>query len=146
MAGQKSQSGDLFSLLKQDHRKMMNLFSQLIDDEEMSSELFSQIQDGLDKHLKGEEEFLYPALEKESEARDLTLEAEEEHHVSKLVMGEISRMSMSDDHWLPKVKVLRELIDHHIHEEEEELFELAQEVLSEDQLLNIRSKIGQYIK
>jgi len=146
MAEQTSKPGDLFSLLKQDHRKMMNLFSRLIDQEEMSAEIFSQIQQGLDRHMKSEEEFFYPALEREDESHDLTLEAEEEHHVSKVVMGEVSGMSMSDDHWLPKVKVLRELVDHHIHEEEEELFSKAQDVLSQDQIRDIYNKVGQVIK
>ncbi len=138
-----SMSGDLFDLLKQDHQRIMNLFTEIIEKEEQSKDdLFSQIQQGLDLHMKGEESYLYPVLEGKEDANEMTLEAFEEHHVSKTVLDELSSMSSSDEHWMPKVKVLKELISHHVEEEENELFPLAQDILPEEQVM----KIGKSIK
>lgn len=142
-----SKSGDVFDLLKQDHQRIMNLFSQIIEQEEQSREdLFAQIRQGLDLHMKGEESYLYPVLQQEDEANEMTLEAFEEHHISKTVIQELSDMSSSDEHWMPKIKVLKELISHHVEEEENELFPVAQDLLPREQIQEIGKNIRQAMK
>jgi len=69
-----------------------------------------------------EETFFYPQLKKEEAARDLILEGYQEHHVMDVLIEEISALKPSDEAWQPKLKVLRENTEHHIEEEEGELF------------------------
>lgn len=96
--------------------------------------------------MRGEESYFYPVLEKEKDTGDMTLEAFEEHHVSKTVVHELSEMPSGDIHWMPKVKVLRELIDHHVQEEENELFPKAKDVLPNEKLQEIGRLIKQTIQ
>jgi hypothetical protein len=66
-----------------------------------------------------EEKFLYLPLKKqEPEVRDKTMEAYEEHNVTKMVIKELGKVSPSDERWKAKVTVLQEQVEHHIEEEE----------------------------
>jgi hypothetical protein len=69
-----------------------------------------------------EETFFYPQLKKDERAKDIVLEAYEEHHVMDVLIEEISKLKPSDEAFQPKVKVLQENTEHHIEEEEGELF------------------------
>ena len=73
-------------------------------------------------HEEMEETFFYPQLKKEPAAEDLILEGYQEHHVMDLLMAEISQLKPSAEAWQPKIKVLQENTEHHMEEEEEELF------------------------
>ena len=126
---------DAFNLLKTDHRKVEELFSQL---ESASGQaklrVFEQIKMELDLHAHIEETIFYPALEKPKPTHDLTLEAYEEHDVVKKLLQQLSRAKTANDEWEAQAKVLQENVEHHVEEEENELFEKAQEALSEDQI------------
>jgi len=107
--------------------------SEQIQEEKADKEnLFSRIEEELEIHMEGEEKYLYPALEESEEAREHVLEAYEEHHVAKTVLEEAGNLDKDDERWDAKVKVLCELVDHHIEEEEGELFKIAKDVLDED--------------
>jgi hemerythrin superfamily protein len=69
-----------------------------------------------------EETLFYPQLKAEKPTEDLILEAYQEHHVMDLLIEEISALKPSDEEWQPKIKVLQENTEHHIEEEEGELF------------------------
>src|SRR3954452_17377380 len=73
-------------------------------------------------HEEIEETFFYPRLKEKSTSEDLVLESYQEHHVMDLLMGEISKLKPSDEEWEPKITVLQENTEHHIEEEEGELF------------------------
>ena len=81
-----------------------------------------------------EEKVLYPVLKSHAEARDIVLEGYQEHHVADIVLKELQRMPPSDERWGAKLKVLKENIEHHIEEEEGEMFKTARAVLSRNQL------------
>jgi len=76
----------------------------------------------LSLHEKMEESFFYPRLKEAPKTEDLVLEGYQEHHVMDLLIDEISKLKPSDEAWQPKIKVLRENTEHHIEEEEGELF------------------------
>jgi hemerythrin-like domain-containing protein len=126
---------DAFNLLKTDHRNVEELFSQL---ESASGQrklrLFEQIKTELELHTHIEEKFFYPALEKPKQTHDLTLEAYEEHNVVKKLLQQMSRAKSPTDEWEAQAKVLQENVEHHVEEEENELFPKAQAVLSEDDI------------
>jgi len=81
-------------------------------------------------------------LEKPEETHDLTLEAYEEHAVVKTLLAELSVATSTDNEWQANAKVLRENVEHHVEEEENELFDKADDVLSDEQI----EALGQQMK
>jgi hemerythrin-like domain-containing protein len=133
---------DAFSLLKADHEKVAELFEQL---ESASGKaklgVFDQIRTELELHAHIEEKLFYPALEKPSETKDLTLEAYEEHKQVKTLLRELGRARTANDEWEAKAKVLKENVEHHVEEEENELFPKASSVLSDEQIEEIGERM-----
>jgi hypothetical protein len=126
---------DAFELLKADHKKVNELFNQLeAATGKAKLDVFNQIKTELELHTHIEEKIFYPALEKPEETHDLTLEAYEEHKGVKTLLTELSGARTADDQWQAKAKVLRENVEHHVDEEENELFDKADDVLSDEEI------------
>ena len=126
---------DPFELLKADHRKVAQLFDQLeAASEKAKLDVFRQIKAELDLHTHVEETVFYPALERPEETKDITLEAYEEHKVVKTLLAELDGARAADDEWQAQAKVLRENVEHHVDEEEGEMFDKAEDVLSAEEL------------
>ena len=126
---------DAFNLLKADHRKVEELFEQLESASgQAKKRVFEQIKTELELHTHIEEKIFYPALEKPKQTHDLTLEAYEEHDVVKKLLQELSRARTVSEEWEAKAKVLQENVEHHVEEEEGELFTKAEAALSEEQI------------
>ena len=126
---------DAFELLKADHRKVAQLFDQLESaDGRAKLPVFEQIRSELELHTHIEETIFYPVLEKPKPTHDITLEAYEEHHVVKNLLQEMSRSRSVNDEWEAQAKVLRENVEHHVEEEEGELFSKAEDVLTQDDI------------
>lgn len=122
MAETKTQ--DAIALLKEDHRAVEKLFKEFEDakGEGGKEKLAQRICLELSIHTKIEEEIFYPACDGKVD-EDLLKEAHVEHDAAKLLMAEIEGGSgQSDDFFDAKVQVLGEEIDHHVKEEEGELF------------------------
>lgn len=125
---------DPFKLLKADHQTVSELFDTVEAARgQAKSAAFKKLKTELDVHAHIEETFLYPALKKAEASRDITLEAYEEHKVVKDLLAELAAGKPSDQ-WNAKLTVLRENVDHHVDEEEGELFDRAKEVLTDEQL------------
>ena len=77
-----------------------------------------------------EEKVLYPALKRQAKAKDSVLEGYQEHHVADVLIHELHALSPDDERWGAKFKVFKENIEHHIEEEEGEMFRIARSVLS----------------
>jgi hemerythrin superfamily protein len=114
---------DVLEFLKDDHDEVKSVFKKL--DKAKGAEakrLWDQLREMLTLHEQMEETHFYPQLKKEPTAEDLILESYEEHHVLDVLIGEISQFEPSDEQWTPKIQVLHENTEHHIKEEETELF------------------------
>jgi hypothetical protein len=127
----KSETMDAIALLKADHRKVEDLFADFEKAKDMRTKksLAQQICTELTVHATIEEEIFYPACLGEVED-DVRLEAYVEHDSAKVLIGEIEAGGPDDDFYEAKVKVLSELIKHHVREEEkrsEGLFAQARE-------------------
>ena len=134
---------DAFNLLKTDHRKVAELFEELeAANGKAKLQVFEQIKTELELHTHIEEKIFYPALEKPRETHDLTLEAYEEHDVVKKLLRELSRAKSANDEWEAKATVLKENVEHHVEEEENELFPKAQSVLSQEQIEEIGERMA----
>ena len=125
-------------LLKEDHDRIKPLLSELKETTERAEktrgELFSRIKQELTIHEIIEEEIFYPALKEHPKAKDIVLEGYEEHDVVSRLMGELDGMEATDERFGPKAKVMAENIEHHIEEEEGEMFKQARKVFDADEL------------
>lgn len=115
-------------LLKQDHAKVKELFERFekTEDDAEKGEIVREAITELKIHAAIEEEIFYPALREVAE-EDIMDEADEEHHVVKLLIAELEEMEPGDDHFDAKFTVLAENVRHHIKEEESEIFPKAKE-------------------
>ena len=111
-------------LLEQDHREVEDLFDRYeeLPSEEEKGELAKKICAALKVHTELEEEIFYPQAREATEDEDLIDESLVEHGSAKQLIEEIESMEPGDDLYDAKVKVLGEMIKHHVQEEEEELF------------------------
>ena len=117
---------DAINILKSDHEKVKGLFDQFEKAESRSEKkkIVAQAIMELKIHAEIEEKIFYPTVRAEVD-NDLMNEADEEHHVAKLLIAELEQMDPSDDHWEAKFTVLSENIRHHIKEEEGEMLPQA---------------------
>lgn len=125
----KTSSEDVIQLLTADHKEVKALFKsyeKLVKDEADDSEkqaLAEEICMKLTVHAAVEEEIFYPAArEVLGEDEDLIDEADVEHASAKELIAQIQDSSPAEDLYDAKVKVLGEYIDHHVKEEEGEIF------------------------
>jgi hemerythrin superfamily protein len=119
----KEDAMDVLEFLEQQHDEAKQVFKQLEKAEgDQAGRLWTRLRDMLTLHEKLEETHFYPQLRSDPNARDIVLEAYQEHHVMDVLIGEISQFEPSDEQWAPKIKVLQENTEHHIEEEEGELF------------------------
>ena len=124
---------DPYKLLKTDHQTVSELFERIESARGPAKfAAFTKLKNELDVHAHIEEAIFYPALEKADESRDITLEAFEEHKVVKTLLAELAS-GKPDDEWNAKLTVLKENVDHHVDEEEGELFDKAKDVLTDEQ-------------
>jgi len=125
-----------FELLKHDHKTVADIFEKLEPTTERAiktrHELFAQLKEELEIHTHIEETIFYPVLKKEAETRDITLEGFEEHHVVKILLEELTTTPVDTEQWTAKLKVLQENVEHHVEEEEDEMFVSARKVLSKE--------------
>ncbi len=112
---------DAVALLKADHREVEGWFSQFqkTRSDERKQTLAAKICNALKVHTTIEEEIFYPAFLEATEDKDLHHEAEVEHNGAKKLIADIEASSPEDDYYEAKVKVLSEMIKHHVKEEEQ---------------------------
>jgi hemerythrin-like domain-containing protein len=90
-----------------------------------------------------EEEIFYPALKEHPRAREIVLEAYEEHNVVDTIMGELEGLRVDDETWGAKAKVMQENIEHHIEEEETEMFAQARRVFDREELESLGERMAE---
>jgi len=138
-------ANDGLTLLERDHRVLESLLKQAVETDEHApadrSAALARLAQQLSTHELMEEKVLYPALKSHAEAKDIVLEGYQEHHVADLVMNELREMPPTDERWGAKLKVLKENIEHHIEEEEGEMFKTARSILSDEQLEALGSQM-----
>ena len=136
---------DAITLLKHDHDKLKKLLTELESTTERGvktrSELFATIKGELMVHETIEEEIFYPELKAHPKAKDIVLEGFEEHHVVDVLMGELESLDVSDEAWGAKAIVMKENIEHHIEEEEGEMFKIARGVFEDEELDELGSRM-----
>jgi hemerythrin-like domain-containing protein len=122
-------------MLEADHREVEDLFEEYESAENATEKraVFEELADKLAVHAAIEEKHFYPAA-KGKGTEDLLLEAAEEHLSAKRLIADLLALDASDDTFDAKVKVLQEQIEHHVEEEEGELFPKVKKLLGKQAL------------
>lgn len=132
---------DILGRLREDHKAVKGLLEQLENTTEKAAgkrvRLLEKIAKELQAHTTAEEETFYRSFRRaaeDQEDEEMYYEANEEHHVVDLVLPEILATDPTSPKFGAKAKVLKELVEHHIKEEEREMFKSAREMFEKEQL------------
>lgn len=142
MPGARAPDGDEFGgvvkateLLKRQHREVKSLFrkAKKATGAEDRRAGMQEIASALQAHMTIEEDIFYPAVKElgTKKTTELVDESYEEHHVAKLVIDELPQVDPDDERFEAKMTVLEELIQHHVEEEEQEMFKAAEKLGAE---------------
>lgn len=129
---------DAIELLTEQHREVDELFEKFEKasegkGEEVLMELFARIADNLAAHATIEEKLFYPSVYVGPTA-DKLQEAVEEHLAVKRVIADLLDLEPSDAQFKAKMQVLKELVQHHVEEEEKDLFKKVKKMMTKDEL------------
>jgi iron-sulfur cluster repair protein YtfE (RIC family) len=137
---------DPIKLLKADHDEVKELLARLDKSTDRAAvtrtEGLAELKEKLDVHETIEEEILYPALKEFAKTKDIALEAYEDHHVVDLIMAELEATSVDDETWAAKLTVAKENLEHHIDEEEDEMFKQARQVMDQTELAELGDRMA----
>lgn len=129
------------TMLKADHAAVKRLLRELSETGDRAAKqrenLAARIERELKMHAQLEEEIFYPAFKaaaKGTEAEDLFFEASEEHHLVDIVLPALRSANPKSHEFAAKAKVLKDLVEHHVKEEEGQMFAHARALFDDDQL------------
>lgn len=120
-------------LLTEHHNEMRELSKEIKND----SARFILLKKHLDIHHELEEDLLLSLLNENDEIKDESLESQEEHLVLNFLMLDLADFPKDNPRWKVKFHVMEEILNHHLEEEEEDLFPEAEEILSKEKLLEL---------
>lgn len=138
------ESQDATELLKADHDRVDELFNKVKANEDGNNkDVFQTIRQELELHTHVEEQIFYPNLLEngDEELQRIVRESLEEHGQVKTMLTEMGPMSGDDEEFKAKLKVLMENVEHHVEEEEGEMFPLVHDQLDEQMLVRLGSLI-----
>jgi iron-sulfur cluster repair protein YtfE (RIC family) len=124
-------------------KKLFGQEEKLTGHEEKKQDIFDQIKAALEVHASIEEEIFYPAVKKarSENVKDEVREGYEEHKQIKSLLAETSEVTPDDETWDMKIKVLKEDVEHHVKEEEGEMFPDAKKFLGEKRLMELGEQL-----
>jgi hemerythrin-like domain-containing protein len=138
---------EFFQMLKKDHEEVKGILGKLKETKESElkkrEEVFLKLRIELVPHMKAEESVFYPPLTAKKESREDALEGVEEHHVSEMVLKELETTQKGEDIWGAKMAVFKELVEHHIKDEESKVFKSAEKALTQDDFEKIMKQFEQ---
>ena len=136
---------DAMELLKNDHEQVKKILEEIDSTTEKGvktrEELFTKFKSEMTVHERIEEEIFYPRLTEQAKTKEIALEGFEEHHVVDMVMAELDDVPFDDETWGAKFTVMKENIEHHVEEEEGEMFKLARQALESDELEELGARM-----
>jgi hemerythrin superfamily protein len=139
---------DAVALLTKDHEGVRKLLKRLDATKSGAQRkaLFEKVRDEVLVHSQIEEEIFYPAFRSAAEGKEdgkLFFEAKEEHHLVDLVLDELAAGDAEGAPYAAKCKVLKDLIEHHAEEEEDEMFPRARKLMGKEALADIGRRLAE---
>jgi iron-sulfur cluster repair protein YtfE (RIC family) len=127
------------ALLKKQHREVEKIFAALEKGKGDSRQLLKDLSDNLAAHMAIEQDIYYPAVKKVDE--DLINESYEEHSLAELGLKRLLATNATDEAFEARVTAVKELIEHHVEEEEEDLFPKVDKKLDKDLLAQLGAQM-----
>ncbi|MRR11747.1 hemerythrin domain-containing protein [bacterium] len=118
----------VFDVLKREHKEI----KQLLQKAEKDPREYARFAEELETHVSAEERTVYSPLKQEKQVHEMVLEGFEEHHVVHLIMQEMESQTAGSEEWEAKLKVMSENLEHHIEEEEKQLFPAAEKAIGRE--------------
>lgn len=138
---------DFFQHLKMEHAEVKQILEQLDATTSKAAKTREKLLEKLDQkllpHMIAEEEVFYSTLQHNKESTEDVLEALEEHHAAKNVLDELHNLPYEKENWGAKLRVFKEMIEHHIKEEEHTIFDDARKALNNGQIEEIFTRFKQ---
>ncbi len=132
---------DIFDVLTSDHEKVQKILEQMEQTSTRAAKrretLLEYLNENLLPHMYAEEQFFYQILLDESSDKEVAYQALEEHRAAKSVLMDLEEAPSDDPRWSARLKVLKELVEHHIEEEETTVFDLARSLMDEDRATEV---------
>lgn len=132
---------EFFAMLSKDHELLKGILQQLKlatgEEAKKREELYARFKLIILPHTGAEDIVFYARLKDDKEAYGDVLESMEEHHVIEMVMNELDQAPKQTDQWWAKLRVCKELVEHHIKEEEDQIFGEARNALSAGEMRSI---------
>jgi hemerythrin-like domain-containing protein len=124
---------DILDLLKRDHRRVDHLLDQLeatdTSDERRRAQLFAQVTAEIEVHSDAEDQVVYGCFEGREGLEDLVEDMRQQHEHIEQMVEELDQTEVIADDWIDKLRELRQLVSHHVDEEEGALFGRIREAL-----------------
>ncbi|MBY0502176.1 MAG: hemerythrin domain-containing protein [Alphaproteobacteria bacterium] len=126
---------NILEILQNEHTQVLDLFSQIEKEKtlEKKQEIFKKIKTELDKHNHAEERTFYKKIKEESGQKLLITVGQEEHELAERFMDELENES-DEVKWLAKIQILKTLVEDHVSDEEEDIFEVAKQIYNVKEL------------
>lgn len=136
---------DVLELIKTEHRQVEKLFSEIenTDNAKKLQTLFDQLYKELTLHAEVEQLTIYPAMREYEETAELLEEAEEEHVEARVMLEEIKPLGPTSSEFKAKISQLKEAVQHHVQEEESEIFSAVRQCMSEEELKQLAQEFKQ---
>ena len=134
---------NIYERIKQDHKYHRELLDKIADtsgDTEERRELFNSLLVDVKSHANAEEQSFYSLLMEKADGQEKAQHSVAEHKEANDLFDELEEMEMSNPHWLPKFKELKEELEHHMDEEENEVFTLARKIIDDKRAEAIAGK------
>ncbi|MDQ3367095.1 MAG: hemerythrin domain-containing protein [Myxococcota bacterium] len=139
----KNDTIDALELLAAQHAEVESLIDEIEDSEDPEEKraLFIELADNLAAHATIEEKIFYPAVMADRTHEQL-IEATEEHLAAKRLLADMIALDVDDEHFDAKLKVLKESVRHHAHDEEEDqLFPIVRKMMNKDELAALGNEL-----
>src|SRR3712207_761780 len=124
---------DIYTLLKDEHQSILSLLQQLLQtaatDTVKCKTRFAELKHSLTRHSEAEDATFYSELMQDDQTRDLIQNGKQEHQRIESLLHELGRMDSNDPQWCAKLQTLKTCVEHHVHEEEGQVFAQARTIL-----------------
>jgi hemerythrin superfamily protein len=133
---------DAIELLEDQHRDVEGLFEEIAEaaSPDEKAEIFADIADQLTIHTAIEEMHFYPAV-KARQTENLLRESLEEHLAAKRLIADLLDLGVQDEQFDAKIEVLKEMIAHHVKEEEDQLFPAVRKIVKAEELESLAQEM-----
>jgi hemerythrin superfamily protein len=123
---------NIYSYLETDHKKVENLFTKIISTKNKDKRklLFKEVAAELLLHAETEHETFYNALKQHKETHKIIEHADKEHEEVKKLITAVKKNPTVNDKWLVELGGLRQVVTHHVSEEEKNIFKKAKKILN----------------